>query len=483
MDVVLFTDCNAYLPNGKLSLPIRMAGPFRLATELRLNNITCQIIDFIWSFTEEELNKVCQKFITNETKVVGFSSTFWWDTLFTSNSNKKRILDLIIDYTRTHAPLCKIVCGGSNSGFIADSFIFDKAFKGYNDQDFLHYVQQCMNMQKSVLPFDFNKSFIRYTANDLINQNDTLTIEISRGCIFKCKFCAYPLNGKKKLDYIKDMAVLRNELIENYENYGTTNYIFNDDTFNDSTYKLEQLYEMFQTLPFKIKFCCYLRLDLLNRWPEQIQLLYDMGLRGAFFGIETFNDESAKIIGKGISGNRAKELLDELKTNYWKNKVLITISLIVGLPYETIDNLNNTMSWIKSTSVDSIDVNTLYINNDPKKSWLSEFDRNYQKYGYKFVNNTTVWEQTNSEITTSFMAGLYTTEIAKLANNCNKGQSTTNFATFLVPNVLKFSGFNYSLDDIIEMSGKQRMAIRNYMWKTDCGGLYLNDYKTRLNNL
>jgi radical SAM superfamily enzyme YgiQ (UPF0313 family) len=28
-----------------------------------------------------------------------------------------------------------------------------------------------------------------------------LPIEIARGCIFKCKFCSYPLNGKQNLDF------------------------------------------------------------------------------------------------------------------------------------------------------------------------------------------------------------------------------------------------------------------------------------------
>ena len=486
MDVILFTDCSAYLPNGNLSLPMRMAGPFRLATELRLKNISCQIIDFLWSFTIDELDVVCKKFITPNTKIVGFSSTFWWHALFINDTKERTIISYIIDYVRTRYPNCKIVCGGANSGFLSDSFTFDQVFKGYGDSDFAKYAQRLVSSATPINDsdtFDFRTSFIRYSDNDLINKNDTLTIEVSRGCIFKCKFCAYPLNGKKKLDYIKDMTVLRDEMIENYQNYNITNYIFNDDTFNDSTYKLTMLYDMFKTLPFKVRFSCYLRLDLLNRFPEQIQLLYDMGLRGAFFGVESFNDLSAKTIGKGISGKRAKELLAQLKIDHWKNEVLITAAFIIGLPYETLANVNDTMSWIRTSPVDSIGVGALSIVNDKRRTWLSEFELNHEKYGYTLENSSKSWYLENSDIKSSHIALNYSNLVMDEANSCYKGMANSNFAIFLLPNILNYTDRKYSLDDLIKMSGNDRHTLRSVVWANDIGGLYLKDYKTRLNNL
>ena len=39
-------------------------------------------------------------------------------------------------------------------------------------------------------------------------------IEISRGCIFKCKFCPFALNGKQKGEGIRCMDPIRDELVQ-----------------------------------------------------------------------------------------------------------------------------------------------------------------------------------------------------------------------------------------------------------------------------
>ena len=49
----------------------------------------------------------------------------------------------------------------------------------------------------------FNTSTIQWHHNDIIFPNEHLPIEISRGCRFRCSFCAYKLNGK----IIEDFSV------------------------------------------------------------------------------------------------------------------------------------------------------------------------------------------------------------------------------------------------------------------------------------
>ena len=46
--------------------------------------------------------------------------------------------------------------------------------------------------------FDFTRSFTTHEHNDFITPYDVPILEVARGCIFKCAFCAYMLNGKKK---------------------------------------------------------------------------------------------------------------------------------------------------------------------------------------------------------------------------------------------------------------------------------------------
>ena len=66
-------------------------------------------------------------------------------------------------------------------------------------------------------------------------------VEFARGCIFKCKFCSYPMNGKQNLDFVKDPELLYQELSDNYKNFGIKHYMIVDDTFNDHKEKLESI--------------------------------------------------------------------------------------------------------------------------------------------------------------------------------------------------------------------------------------------------
>jgi radical SAM superfamily enzyme YgiQ (UPF0313 family) len=200
------------------------------------------------------------------------------------------------------------------------------------------------------------------------------------------------MNGKNKFDYLRDPQTIKNELIHNYQNFGTTNYYLADDTFNDSTYKIEQLHKVITSLPFKINFTTYLRLDLLYAHKEQILMLQEMGLASPFFGIESLNQKSASSIGKGMNVHKAKDFLLELYFDYWKEQIPITCSFIVGLPYETKDTIYDTYNWIKNTPLSSIFFPLALTN---KTFYKSEFNSNYEKYGYTFDKETGYWENEN----------------------------------------------------------------------------------------
>tara|TARA_B110000971_G_scaffold158564_1_gene161946 strand:+ start:704 stop:2230 length:1527 start_codon:yes stop_codon:yes gene_type:complete len=379
-------------------------GVYRVSTEFRKQGLSCQVIQFFNKFSNDELTSLIDKF-SNELKLVGFSTLFWehYDT------KSKRFLiertNFVISYIEENYPRVTIIAGGPSSRiFLNDEFTnVDAIFEGFSENDFIPYIRYIKYNEPKPLPnkyeknvpiynkisgnFDFNYSSTVYDPSDLITSNDVPILEVGRGCIFKCKFCAFALNGKKKFDYIKDTTVLKDELLHNYYDYGITTYILSDDTFNDSLYKVEILHELFTQLPFKIQFSCYLRLDLLLRYPTEINLLKEMGLIGAFFGIESFNKEAAKRIGKGLDPDVAKQALDDLKRIHWKNDVKIGVGLITGLPYETYDTLEQTKQWILDDNnlVDQVVPFPLSVsnpNNLRPQPWDSEFQKNAEQYGF-----------------------------------------------------------------------------------------------------
>ena len=343
---------------------IRSTGPYRIATELRSAGYTCQVIDYIMDFNFIDTIKAFKKAIGPDTKVLGVSSTFlyegikyWQDAKDLEKYGDTRFpvtltsqIQKIIDIAKLISPSIRIVIGGAQAYWHTYPNV-DAIFTGYSDLSFIEYLkyidgknpffrfstneQGIMKVDESLIPkkFDFQNSYTVYHESDGVRSGEALAIEISRGCIFKCKFCAYPMGGKKKNDYIKFSNTLREEFIRNYNEHGTTKYLYTDDTHNESVEKLQMMVDIVQSLPFKLEYWAYIRLDLIHAYPEQYQLLKDGGLASAYFGIETLNYESAKAIGKGLHPDK---VLNELEIFADRMPdVFTSASVICGLPFET----------------------------------------------------------------------------------------------------------------------------------------------------
>ena len=189
--------------------------------------------------------------------------------------------------------------------------------------------------------------------------------------------------GRGKLDYLRSMDCIKQELIHNYEKWKITNYYVICDTFNDTEYKMQEWYKMVMTLPFKIQYTAYLRADLLDRYPDVPYLLKDSGLVSCYHGIESLGP-GAQVVGKGWSGKKAKDYIPKLYHDIWGGEVLQTLSFIVGLPGDTRETFIETLDWFEHNDLHHIAIHNLGINNNKFNKHLSEFDLNAESYGYTF---------------------------------------------------------------------------------------------------
>jgi radical SAM superfamily enzyme YgiQ (UPF0313 family) len=243
--------------------------------------------------------------------------------------------------------------------------------------------------------YEFTKDTMTWLPEDIINHTK-LPIEIGRGCVFSCAFCSYPMNGKSKLDFIKEIHIIKHELLYNYNKYGIFDYAIVDDTFNDSPEKLKFLRDMIVTLPFKPQFWCYARLDLICVHPETLDLLYDIGIRHMFFGIETLDRKSGMAIGKGFDREKQISMIAQIKEKY--PEIHLHGAFLVGTPYETVESVKQTMDDIISYKIklDSCVFRPVMIG---KKEiglvFESKFTKDPSKYGYRSTENESplmIWE-------------------------------------------------------------------------------------------
>ena len=135
MDVVLLSDVYA---EGW----IRGAGAYKLATELRSAGYTVQVIDFASRLTYNETIKLFDKFLTQQTKVLGVSNTFM------SNNGSKIfeqnwMLDLIQEYKNRFK--FKVAIGGNRGGPATYTRLaretFDILVSGFADKAILAIVE------------------------------------------------------------------------------------------------------------------------------------------------------------------------------------------------------------------------------------------------------------------------------------------------------------------------------------------------------
>jgi len=395
----------------------RSLGPYRIASELNKEGYTSVVIDHIQYLSEEEIISAIKPHVDENTLWMGFSSTFFFagkspltalEKLYQNIPYEK--ITSIFNYVKDNSK-AKIVYGGAYALFPPADPNVDYYVAGYADvsiinltkhlhkgEPLLSYKEITIEDKQSIVidsgkyPEPEMNNIETFWHEDSFNllPNEPVPLEFARGCIFKCKFCNYPLLGKKKGTYIRDMEQVKDEMIKLWETKGTDTFYMTDDTFNDDNEKMEDFHKLFTSLPFKPKFSAFLRLDLINKFPHQADLLLEAGLIGNFFGIETFNWQSAKAIGKGLHPDKVKARLSWV-ADKWKNKVNIGVGLIIGLPYDDEKYFEELYNYVTSDEypADHTVYNPLHIYDQRRGVSLygSEFSMKPEIYGYKFYEN------------------------------------------------------------------------------------------------
>ena len=426
----------------------RAMGVYKLAHECREHGFTVQVIDNMFHLDIETTKRVIDKFVGKETLMLGVSSTFRSFQLlsqrpsisnfdpfegFDQEEKNEWIADLTV--TRRHFfstgkkgdevlgkyihdinPNVKYIIGGANVtaqySRPDDNGLMDYVNLGFGDVTFPQILQHLKDGGKADhLPTNKHKVMVTsdgeskldikhstqvWQPEDLVQRGEILPLEVARGCIFRCSFCSFPLNGKGKGEAVRDFSYIREELIENYEKYGIEDYWLTDDTFNDDHQKMIDWHAMTQTLPFKLKWSSYIRLDLvyINRKqnPPQAQLIAESGCRLTNLGIETTDPECAKDIGKGLHPDIQFSYLRELADGYWKGMTFMS-GMIAGLPSDTRKTLNKMSKFLlsKENPLHTINMNPLYIRKTDDDSHyftelsISEFSANWKEHGYEFT--------------------------------------------------------------------------------------------------
>jgi radical SAM superfamily enzyme YgiQ (UPF0313 family) len=394
-------------------------GPYKVAHVLREAGYSCLVVNHLSDYTVDELKNLIDLTVGDQTCLVGFSTTFMMKKIQQDKSKPtppltslgpntvfpqgKEFENTIIDYIKQKNPKIKTMAGGHGVNENYQNKNIDYVLIGYSEISVVNLVNHLIdkdtlnrsykNIHGRIIIDDrkadtyiFPEGTMSWQDIDVVN-HQMLPVEIGRGCIFKCKFCAFPMNGKQQLDFVKTPDNLFNELLRNYNEFGITKYCIVDDTFNDHIEKIENIRDLVKRLPFQPVFWAYIRLDLLCTRPETVQMLYDIGLRSMYFGIETLNLKTGRIIGKGFDRAKQIAMIKHIKDTY--PDVVCHGSFIVGLPHESKESSIETFKLLNDGSIplDSWQFNGLRIYESKDQAFVSDIMEDPIKYGYKDIGN------------------------------------------------------------------------------------------------
>lgn len=218
---------------------------------------------------------------------------------------------------------------------------------------------------------------------DCWNEHDVLSIELGVGCKFNCSFCTTPFKKTDTLFQSVDNLVYT--LSTAYEKYGVTHFNIVDETSNEVDNKYENLLTAVRQLDYQPNFTGYARLDMVAAKPYQIEQMAEIGIKGLFFGIETFNEQAAKMIRKGGPRQRLYDALKEIKTQI--PDLYRYGAFIIGLTGDSEKDIRAGFDYVLENEL----LHNFYMNAltvpviSDDDYWASDISKTPEKFGYEIT--------------------------------------------------------------------------------------------------
>lgn len=184
---------------------------------------------------------------------------------------------------------------------------------------------------------------------DKIDQDGIATIVTTRGCPFRCTFCASWTVHGREMRYRSVQNVIK-ELEILYERYGAREVVPEDDLFTVKKSRIiglcEAVAERFHgTLSFQFPN----GLSVATLDEDVIRAMTLMGMRVANIAIESGSPHVQKyVIKKHVDLERATRVVDACR----RNDVIVRAYFILGFPGETRDQMQQTIDFARALCVD-----------------------------------------------------------------------------------------------------------------------------------
>jgi radical SAM superfamily enzyme YgiQ (UPF0313 family) len=177
----------------------------------------------------------------------------------------------------------------------------------------------------------------------------SLQLWASRGCPFKCIFCAWPQiiygGSHYRVRSPKDVV---DELEWCINKYGFKSFYFDDDTFNIGKSRIMALSHEIRDRGINLPWAVMARADTMDR--EMLAAMKEAGLYALKYGVESGSQKLVTEACKGLNLEKVRETINftrELDVKYH-------LTFMFGLPGETWETVRETIRFALDMDPDSL---------------------------------------------------------------------------------------------------------------------------------
>jgi radical SAM superfamily enzyme YgiQ (UPF0313 family) len=186
--------------------------------------------------------------------------------------------------------------------------------------------------------------------NQIRNVYSNGDILASRGCPYRCKFCACHKVWGTRRPRIRSVENIMQEVEHIVRTYGQDFFIFWDDLFTASKKRVIVFCEELLKRDLNIKWLCLARLNNIDR--EMLDVMKKAGCTQIQVGVESGSERILKFIGKDLAIsliNEKAQIINDAAINW-------LAFFIVGFPTETKEEIEQTLNYIKEIKPSTVAV-------------------------------------------------------------------------------------------------------------------------------
>lgn len=298
-----------------------------------------------YGITEDIFYEKMKKIKKPDVVLVTSIMTYWYPGVF-------RVIELV----KKHFPDCPVILGG-----IYATLCYEHAVT-LSGADFVLKNRQVSNLVRllnDISGIDVNQAMLKENfsalssfpcpAWDLYSNLDYICLITSRGCPFRCSYCAsYLINPCLEF---RDHSCVVEEIVRWKEEKGINNFIFYDDALLiNAKLHFIPLMEMLKKRNLNINFHTpnALHANLIT-YPIA-QLMLENGFKRVWLGFETADDELQKKTGGKIDNTGFTKAVEILLKSGFSNEQICAYVLI-GLPGQSFKSVLDSVFFVMDTGI------------------------------------------------------------------------------------------------------------------------------------